>query len=873
MPEWLKSVAARMRVLVRRRQLEQDFEDEVAFHLAMREEQIRERDLDRAHVRARRLFGSSTKAVEELRRVWSVSPILGACVRDLRHAVRALVHNPTYAGITIITLAVAIGVNTAMFSVLNAVLLRPLPYANPDRLVTLATKQVAEEAPAGRSAYRTIEAWRHLQSFEDIAFSDPAAAVFVGDGGAERISLNRISPNFFTLLGVRLVQGRSFTWEEAEAQQRVALISQRFWRQHLVARATVVGTSILLDGRPSTIIGVLPARFDSREDEVDVWEPYTLSPDWNAARNARGYGSWFVIGRLRSGVGIERAQAEATTVFDALDGQRRDDQRFVATVMPLGGVDSRSKLVLWLLAGAVFSVLLLATTNVISLSLTRIANREREFAVRAALGASRAQIVTQTLVESFVLSLVSAALGAGIAAAGLRIVMAISPGNVPGLEDVRLDWPVLAAAMACGVFATIVSGLAPGIIAARQSRDLAHRVGSRGVAGSNTRRIRQFLIGLEFAMASVLLVAAGLLLRSLAAMQHVEPGFRADRVLSVQLATDALRTPESRVDFYTRVLEQVNAVRGVEATGVIGDFVIGGDAAQVVMLEGDDTPVQIRFRRDEVSPGFFETVRSPILEGRPFSTADGPTAPRVVVLSQSMARRLWPAGDAVGQRFKIGTDTSPWFTVVGVVVDMRRQSPEVPAVFQMFEPLAQNPGRLAVLLVRTASTDPASMTGAVRAAVRRVDSLVPVYGVATLEERFGSFLVLRQFQTWLISSFAVVALLLAAIGIYGLVYWSVALRRKEIAIRMAIGGRAPAIVQMVMSEGLILASSGTSVGLAGALALSHVGASLLFGITATDLVTFITVATLLIGVALAACYIPARRAVNISPLVALRQTQ
>jgi predicted permease len=379
----------------------------------------------------------------------------------------------------------------------------------------------------------------------------------------------------------------------------------------------------------------------------------------------------------------------------------------------------------------------------------------------------------------------------------------------------------------------------------------------------------------EFALAIILLAGAGLLVRSLWSVENVDPGFRPERVLSVALATPAFMATAQRADFYNRVLEQTGSLPGVESAGITSELFIGGNPERVVTAEGDARNIseRLRLRSDEVSEGFFKAVGTPLLRGRFFSAADGPDSPRVTIINDAMARRLWPGRDPVGKRFKLGGVDSggPWFTVVGIVGDMRRQGLENAPVPQMFEPLAQNPSRRAILVVRTSMADPLKLAGSVQAAARRVEKHAPVYGVTTLENRLGAYLTQRRFQTSLLIGFSVIALLMAAIGIYGLIQYSVATRTQEIGIRMAVGAQGGDIFRMIIGEGLKLSLTGLALGLVGALWVGQAGRSLLFGVTTTDPLTFLTVSLLLTAVATAACYFPARRAMKVEPIVALRQ--
>lgn len=658
----------------------------------------------------------------------------------------------------------------------------------------------------------------------------------------------------------------------------MALISYRFWQNRFGGSRDAIGASLELDGLPSRVIGILPADFHFSGQAVDIWEPHTMFPDWEVRRQVRGTDSWFVVGRLRPNITFEQAQAEMSAIARRLDDQLPVSERNLGIkVVPLSlqVTGPRARLALWMLSGAVFCVLLIAATNVASLSLARSASREKEIAIRAALGASRFRIMRQLLAESLALAVTSGLLGLFVASAGIRFVLAFKPGNLTRLNDIGLDPRVLGLALALCLLTGILVGLAPAITMTRRNLRPSGQEGGRSIAGGvATRGIRRALVVSEFALAIVLLVSAGLLIRSLLSIESIDPGFRPERVLSMQISSPAFKTAAQLADFYNRVLEQIEALPGVVSAGIIGDFFVGGSPDQVATTEADGRIIseRVRVRRDEVSGGFFKTVGTPLLTGRFFSAADGPNSPRVAIINDALARRLWPGRDPIGRRVNLGRDSDRlWFTVVGVVRDMRRQGLENEPIPQLFEPVAQSPSRHINLLVRTSAHDPSKMAAAIQAAVHRVEKHVPVYSVATLEARLAAFLTERRFQTSLLIGFAVVALLMAAIGIYGLIQYSIATRTHEIGIRMAIGAQAGEIFRMIIGEGLRLSLTGLVLGIAGALWLGRAGASLLFGISPADPLTFLTVSVLLTVVAMAACYFPARRAMKVHPAVALRQ--
>jgi predicted permease len=875
---WPTVVAARLRSVFQRRRLERELDDEVQFHLEMQIEDNLKAGMKLAEARyaALRSFGG-IEPMKEICRERRAFAVIETTVQDLRYAVRTLHKSPGFTVTTVAVLALAIGVNAAMFSVLNAVIFRPLPYQSPAQLVMLFSQAPGKHLPEGRTAYWDVEQWRtQSASFADLAFFDGVSATLTTPDRAEKIGVVRTSPNLFRLLGVQPLHGRMFTTEEAEQRQRLAVISHRFWQMRFGGSFDAIGSSIHLDGAPARIIGILPAEFPSDDD---VWEPYTMYPDWVALRGARGAGFWSVLGRLRPNVTLEQARAEMSAVARRLDEQSplaRSNRGVNVVPLNLHMVGPRPRLALWMLAGAVFLVLLIAATNVASLSLARSASREREIAIRAALGASRARIVVQLLAESLTLAVAAGLLGLLVAYAGIRFILAVKPGNLARLNEVSLDAYVLGCAMSLCLLTGILVGLMPALTIARRDLRPSGQEGGRGIAGgAATVRTRRALVVTEFALAVVLLVGAGLLVRSLSSVQSVDLGFRPERALSVALAPPASATPAQRAGFYQRVLEQVDSVPGVESAGITSELFVSGNGTQVVTAEGDARSASEprQFRSDELSGGLFQAIGTPLRRGRFFSGADGPDAPPVAIVNEAMARQVWPGRDAVGKRFKLGTDDSdsPWFTVVGVVGDMRRQGLEKEPIPQMFQPLAQNPPRRAILLVRSSIADPLSIAGAVQAAVRSVEKYAPVYGVTTLENQIDTSLAERRFQTALLIGFSVAAMLMAAIGIYGLIQYSITMRTHEIGIRIAVGAQAGEIFRMIVGEGLKLSLTGLLLGLVGAVWLGRAGSSLLFGVTAEDPLTFITVSILLIAVGVVACCFPARRAMKVEPIVALRQ--
>lgn len=831
-------------------------------------------------------LGNAALIKEETRSVW-VWAWLDEARQDSRYAARALLKNPAFAMTAAVTLALAIGANTAMFSVLNAVLLRPLPYRAPEQLAMLWTEDLTENLREGRSALWDVDHWRNQsQTFADIATFDSISTTLTWADGAEKVASASVSPNLLSLLGVQPVKGRSFSTEEARQGQPVVLISHRFWQARFAGSNNPVGTTIVLDGLPCQIIGVLPADFRIARLNADIWKAHSSAQ----GESVRGRETWFVIGRLRTTATFEQAQAEMSAIGRRLNDQlpATERNRGVRVVpLTLDMVGPQSRWALWMLCGAVFCVFLIAAANVTNLSLARGAARAREIAVRSALGASAGRIARQLLTESILLAAVSGLAGLLVAFAGIRLIRASGPGNLPRLDEIGLDLRALAWASAISLLTGILVGLAPALAALRRDlRPTGEESGRSLSGGGATRGIRRALVVAEFALALVLLVGAGLLLRSWWNVKNVDPAFRPERVLVMEISTpatmqattagEAISVSSQRIALYRRVLEQIQSVPGVERAGLIGDFLIGNPREQVLTVEDGDGTVseRLRLERGEVSEDFFPTLGTRLVRGRLFSIGDGPDAARVAIINETLARRLWPGRDPVERRFKFGSRDSqlPWHTVVGVVADMRRQGLERQPVPQAFEPLGQSPPQSADLFIRTSSDNPLEMAGALRAAVRGVEKGAPIYGVAPLEEQFGTYLAQRHFQTSLLVGFSVVALLMAAVGIYGLIQYSIATRTQEIGLRMAIGARPGDIFRMVLGEGLTLSLSGLALGLVGAWGLGRLASSLLFGVRASDPLTFATVSLLLTAVAVAACYFPARRAMRVDPIVALRGT-
>ncbi|MXY23448.1 MAG: ABC transporter permease [Acidobacteria bacterium] len=875
----LRHLYVRLRSLCTWRRQEAELDEEIRFHLAEETEERIAGGMSpaEAHAAARRDFGNATLIRELARETWGWGPA-ERLLQDVRGGIRMMRRSPTFTTVAVGTLALAIGVNVVMFSVLNTVLFRPLPFHAPDQLAMLWTETPSQALRENRSAFWNIEEWRRQsRSFSDIAVFDSVALTLTHAGETQRIQGARVSPNLFPLLGVQPLHGRSFSADETAERRRLVVISHRLWQARFGGSLDTLGVSVELDGHASRVIGVLPERFGFASLDADIFEPHTLFPDWEDRRLVRGQDTWFVIGRLRPNVTIEGAQSEMSTIARRLDAELPVGERNRGIrVVPLSRhvVGSRSRLALWMPMAAAAFVLLIAAANVANLWLARSLGRARDVALRAALGASPARIVRQHLTESTTLAVGAGAFGMLLAVVGLDLVRSLGAVELARLDEVHLDTSVFGWSLVLSLLTGTVVGTVPALLWRGYLRPLGDTSLRGAVGGTAARNIRRSLLVAEVTLAIMLLVGAGLLIRSWWQVEGVDPGFRPERVLAMQIGAPALMTPTQRPSFYYRVLQRIESTPGVERAGFISDAFISSSPERTLTTERDGEAVSTRlqFRSDEISAGLFPALGTRLLDGRLFTPRDGPESPRVVIVNDTMARQLWPGDDAVGRRFKWGPADSvgPWLTVVGVVDDMRRQGLETEPIPQIFQPVAQNPSGAGFLIIRADHDDPLEMAAAVQAAARQVDPLAPLYGVSTLESRLRASYAPRRLQTSIVVGFAAAALLMAAIGIYGLIQYAVSTRTKEIAIRMAVGADTGNIFRMVVGEGLVLSGAGVALGLLGGVWVGHAVRRLLFGVGTLDPLTFVTGSAVLITVALAACTVPARRAMRVEPLVALR---
>ncbi|MBS1786897.1 MAG: ABC transporter permease [Acidobacteria bacterium] len=795
-------------------------------------------------------------------------------VQDLRLGIRMLITHPGFTIIAVLTLALGIGANITIFSVVNAALLRPLPYPDADRLVFLWSEASAQNIHERASAYSNVADWgEQNQSFEDFAVFDPTAVTLTGAAEPEQVMSIRASASLFSVLGVAPMLGRTFTTDEVQQRLRVVILSHGLWQRRFGASPKILGQTLEIDGMSSQVIGVMPKSI-LPDGENRIWEPQTLFPDWETQKAQRGTGSWQVIGRLKANVSLAQAQTEMNTIAQRLEQAYPDTNKGLGinlVPLELQYTGSNVRLALWMLFGAVVLVLLIACTNVANLMLARGIARQREMAIRIALGAGRLRLIRQLLTESGLLVLLAGAVGLFAAHWGIQAVLSFSPANLPRLDGVAIDARVLVFTIIVSLLTGLLFGLAPALKVSQTQPVTALKAG-RSTNGST---LRGLLVITEFGLAVLLLAGAGLLLRSFSKLQAVDPGFDPARVLSMQLTPARNGTAEQWRAFYQQVSERVAALPGVETIGLASEIFINGNPDGLITIEGGPpeaaATARIPFRRDVIGESLFQTLRVPLRKGRFFNAQDNQGTAPVTIINETMAHRFWPGEEALGKRFKLGPaqSTNPWLTVVGVVGDTRRQSLERQSIAQLFLPYMQNLQRRLILLIRTTG-EPTQLAPVVRNEVGAIDKTVLVNGIASLESLLDQRVAERRFQTWLLTLFSALALLLSAVGIYGLMHQSVALCTREIGTRMALGAEPRDVLRLVIGQGMRLALCGVGIGLLAAFGLTRVLAGLLFGVTATDPATFLATPLVLLLVAALACYLPARRATRVDPILALR---
>ncbi len=801
-------------------------------------------------------------------------------IQDLRYGVRMMFKNRGFTVVAIVTLALGIGANTAIFSVVNAVLLRPLPYEDSNRLVWFWENQPdfrhGNFSPADFLDYQAQN-----RAFEQIAAYRQMDFTLTGDRQPEQIHGLIVSANYFSVLGIQPELGRAFQPEDGNAgATRVALVSHGFWQRRFGGDPKLIGTVLTLSGQTVTIVGVAPPEF--KTERAELWlNPRNVLPDMllNTSRDPatlRGAHYLRAIGRLKPGVTLPQAQEEMNAVSARLQEQypATNAGHTVELVSLLDKTVGNLRPALLVLLGAVGLVLLIACANVANLMLARAAARHKEIALRAALGASRWRVIRQLLTESLALAAMGGACGWLLAVWGVDLLVAISPESIPRLHEIGVDRQVLGFTLLISLATGIIFGLAPALMASRTGLNEALKEGgSSATAGASRGRIRGFLVVSEVALALLVLVGAGLLVRSFVRLHAVDPGFQPENLLTMRLfLTDAkYATNEPRLSFLKELTARLEALTGVQGVGISDDLPLEGtDSSMDLFVEGREPAPGERLMTGVhvVNPRYFEAMGIPLLKGRVFTERDTGEAPTVLVVNETMSRRLWPE-EAIGKRVKPGDPNGSWVEIVGVVRDVKHNGLNAEDVMDAYASHLQIPWPWMTIALRS-NLDPTSLEAAVRREVQAIDPNKAIADVKTMDQLIEESVGERRLSLVLFLLFAVVALLLAAVGIYGVMAYGVTQRTHEIGIRMALGAQPRDVVQLLVGRGMTLAMTGVALGVAAAYALTRLMASLLFEVSTTDPATFVVIALVLASVALLACYIPARRATKVDPMVALR---
>jgi len=806
-------------------------------------------------------------------------------LKDLRYGIRSLLKHSSFTAIAVITLALGIGANTAMFSVINAVLLRPLPYHDPGRLVTIweeSPERDLYQLPISYANYRDWVDQNHV--FEQISAYTFTNLNLTGAGEPARLSTVRTSANLFSLVGATPRLGRTFLPEEdKEGGNRVVILAHALWQSRFGSDPAIIGKSLTLNNQSHTVVGVMSPNFQFPvgfgylgkvlNDPTDLYVPIAATGD--EAR--RGNYSFFALGRLKPGVTIDQARAEMTTIERRLEQQYPEGNTGIGvSLIPTQEQTVKEiRPALLVLLGAVAFMLLIACANIANLLLARAASRQKEIAIRTALGASRLRVLRLLLTESLILSLAGGLLGLLLAFWGTDALMALTPDNIPRLNEVGVDARVFGFTLAVSLVTGIFFGLIPAIHASKPDLNEALKEGSRGAMGSSAgKRTRSVLVAVEVALSLVLLIGAGLMIKSFARLQQMNLGFNPEKVLAVTLTLSNSRYPEERQQaaFFQETLNRLQSLPGVQSAGATTALPLTLElSGSDFRIEGHPEPEagkELIIHTRSVSPGYFGTLGIRLLKGRDFSDRDKSDAPRTAVINSELARIYFLNEDPLGKRITFD-DGQSWISIVGVIGDVKQLGLDSSAKPEVYFPYLQVSEPSMSLVARTVS-DPLSLAAAVKNQIQTIDKDLPIDEAKTMQQLLAESISGRQFNMLLLTIFALVALVLAVVGIYGVMSYTVTQRTHEIGIRVAIGAQSRDVFRMVIGQGMRLAIIGVAFGLVGAFGLTRLMTSMLFGVEPTDPATFVTIAVLLTVVALVACYIPGRRATKVNPLVALR---
>lgn len=809
--------------------------------------------------------------------------------QDLRYGARMLLRNPAVSAVAVVTLALGIGANTATFSIVNAVMLRPLPYQNPDRLVSLWTN-VPEHGRRPITPGNFVD-WKNQNTvFENMAAFSPSTVTLTGDGEPVQMMGANTSAGYFAVVGVEPMIGRLFLPEEyAPGKNQMVILGNAFWRSHYGGDRTIINQTITLDGRSFTVTGVMPpgiypvwptteGRISFDENHQQFWLPMAYNSRWAANRTAHALG---VVGRLKAGITFAQAQAEMNTIGARLEQEHAENKGERIIVNPfVNEVVGDVRPALLTLLGAVGLVLLIACANIAGLLLAQHAARSKEIAIRAALGAGRARLVRQFFIEALLLSVLGSTAGIALAEFGMGALLKIIPTKIPRLDQVQLDWRVLAFTLLLSLVTCLLFGIGPAWQAAKPDLQPTLQHGVRTSGPGTGQRFRQLLVVFQVSMAVMLVIGAGLLIKSFWRLRQVDPGFTSNNVLSahVTLAPQYHKAPKTN-DFYNQLIERISVLPDVDAVAIAYDHPLESNMVDDFKIEGrteseSGRPASANFQ--PVSWDYFRTVGMTIISGRPFTQQDDQDHSGVAIVNEAFARQYLPQGKALGQRIQPVQPAQIWnnerltsFEVVGIVRNVKSAGWNAESEPTYYLPATQAPFQAMTILVRTRN-DPATLVSALRNAVQTIDPTQPVTNIRTLDQIVSDSIAQPRLNMLLMGLFGGLALILAAVGIYGLLSYAVTERTREIGTRMALGAQVPDVLRLVLKQGMTLALIGEVIGLVGAFALTRVIRGLLFGVAPTDAMTFIAVAAVLTGVALLACYFPARRAAKVDPLVALR---
>jgi putative ABC transport system permease protein len=804
-------------------------------------------------------------------------------LQDLRYAVRMMANNRGFTAVAVLALALGIGANTIIFSVVDSVLLRPFPFKDADRLASLWETNLQQNDRPDMDAQVAGSANFIDWSSQNQVFADMAAYInwtynLTGVDDPERIESAVVTGSFFDVLGTEPSLGRAIIPDDDQSgKDDVVVLSNGFWQRRFGADPAVIGKTITLNRNSFTVVGVMPNNFKFPDPAVELWVPFGFSP---AQKQDRAGKFLKVIARLKPNVNIEQARAAMSAIAGQLEQQYpATNAGWGVELAPLQENEvNQIRPALLLLLGAVGFVLLIACANVSNLLLARASARRKEMAIRGALGASRRRLVNQMLTESALLAMLGGGAGALLAVWGMDILVSLNPGNIPRLGDASIDGRVLGFTLALSVLTALIFGLVPALLASKP--DLIEAIKETGQASSSRSglKLHGLLVVSEIAVALVLLVGAGLMIRSFLRLHQVNPGFNTENALTMRIWLPASRygSNEQQTAFFQQVIARLEGLPGVRSVGAIQDLPLKANRMVFKLdIEGRAMPQpgkehEAAYRA--ITQEYLRTMSIPLLGGREFTPQDDRGAPPVVIINQSMARQFWPDEDPIGKRIRFGEPDAPWYSIVGIVGDIKHMGLEAQEGAAFYQPYAQkqfNFLRWLTLVMRT-DAEPTSMIAAARSQVQAVDKDQPVYEIATLEQLLSKSIAKPRFYTTLLGSFALLALILGAVGTYGVMSFSVNQRQHEIGIRLALGAGRGDIFKLVVARGLRLALAGVAIGLGGALALTRLMSSLLFGISPTDPVTFVVISLVLIGVALGACFVPARRATKVDPMVALR---